>query len=160
PARVDVTQHALVSRTIDRLGGLKFLRDYPEIADEVVADPVFLEGLPRSGTTYFHYLFDRDPRFRVLRTWEAISPLPPAGFAPGTVAQRIAEEDERRAALRVHVPGIEAMHLMDANGPEECHAFMEQPYAAAGFFNLYNVPSYFDYLMDELDLVAAYQAHK
>ncbi len=54
----------LIDRTADRLEGLKWLRDFPEIGEEVVSEPVFLTGLPRSGTTYFQYLFDRDQRPR------------------------------------------------------------------------------------------------
>src|SRR5215831_14587926 len=49
--------------TTNRLESLKWVRDYPEIAQEPIEAPVFLMGLPRSGTTYFQYLFDRDRRF-------------------------------------------------------------------------------------------------
>jgi hypothetical protein len=160
PASEGVTRHGLVERTADRLAGLKFLHEHPEIGDEVITNPVFLTGLPRSGTTYFHYLFDRDPRFRLIRTWEAVMPSPPPGFAPETVATRMAQERERNAALSAHVAGFDAMHLIDDNGPQECHVFLEQSYAAAGFFNLLNVPSYFDYVMNEADLAGAYRVHK
>ena len=34
----------LVDRTADRLEGLKWLRDHPEIGHEVIAQPVFLTG--------------------------------------------------------------------------------------------------------------------
>ncbi len=150
---------SLVQRTADRLEGLKFLRDHPEIADERIEAPVFLTGLPRSGTTFFQYLFDRDTRFRLIRTWEGITPSPPPGFDPASVEQRKAEEEARREASRPSVPGFAALHLVDKDGPEECHAFMEHSYAAAGFHNLYRVPGYFDYLMDELDFDAAYRVH-
>src|SRR5262245_31957119 len=86
----------LVDRTADRLDGLKWLRDHPEIGAEVIAEPVFLTGLPRSGTTFFQYLFDRDPRFRLIRTWEGITPSPPPGFDTESVRRRKAEESERR----------------------------------------------------------------
>lgn len=153
-------QRSLLERTSDRLAGLKWLRDYPDIGAEKISEPIFLTGLPRSGTTFFQYLFDRDERFRLLRTWEAITPLPPPGFDPQSVLRRKAEENERRRQLRPSVEGFEALHLVDADGPEECHAFMEQSYAAAGFHNLLNVPSYFDYLMKSLDFVAAYRIHR
>jgi Sulfotransferase family len=155
-----ITHRALVSRTMDRLAGLQWLRDYPEIADEAIVAPVFLTGLPRSGTTFFQYLFDRDPRFRLIRSWEAISPSPPPGFDADSVTRRKAEEQERRRASRPPVEGFEALHLVDTHGPEECHAFLEQSYAAAGFNNLLNVPSFFDYLLDEADLEAAYRVHR
>jgi Sulfotransferase family len=149
----------LIDRTADRLAGLKWLRNYPEIGDEVIAQPVFLTGLPRSGTTFFQYLFDRDSRFRLIRSWEGITPSPPPGYDEESVRRRKAEEGERRRATRPQVSGFEALHLMDADGPEECHAFMEHSHAAAGLQNLYNVPSYFDFLMTALDLTAAYRVH-
>lgn len=158
--REGMLRELLVDRAADRLAGQRWLRDYPEIADEVIAEPVFLTGLPRSGTTFFQYLFDRDERFRLIRTWESVAPLPPPGFDVASVARRKAEETERRSRSRPPVEGFEAMHLVDVDGPEECHAFMEQACAAAGFHNLFNVPSYFDYLVDELDFTAAYRVHR
>jgi hypothetical protein len=151
---------SLVDRTADRLEGLKWLRDHPQIGNEVIAQPVFLTGLPRSGTTFFQYLFDRDSRFRLIRTWEGISPSPPPGYDVESVIRRKAEEGERRRQSRPQIAGFEALHLIDADGPEECHAFMEHSYAAAGFYNLFDVPSFFDYLMTSLDLTAAYRTHR
>jgi hypothetical protein len=151
---------SLLSRTVDRLEGLKWLREYPEIAEEVIESPVFLTGLPRSGTTFFQYLFDRDPRFRLIRTWEAITPNPPPGFDAASVITRKAEEEARRDALRPKVEGFDALHLIDKDGSEECHAFLEQGYGAAGFNNYLNVPSYFDALLDTLDMEAVYRVHK
>jgi hypothetical protein len=160
PARGEASAHGvLVDRTADRLAGLKWLRDFPEIDAEIIQPPVFLTGLPRSGTTFFQYLFDRDSRFRLIRTWEGISPSPPPGYDAESVQRRKAEEGERRRRTRPQVAGFEALHLIDADGPEECHAFMEHSYAAAGLYNLFDAPSYFDYLMTSLDLTAAYRTH-
>lgn len=160
PAAEAMAKLSLVSRTADRLQGLKWLRDYPEIGEAAVAAPLFLAGLPRSGTTFFQYLFDRDPRFRLIRTWEAVAPDPPPSFDAASAAARKAEETERRNALRPRVENFEALHLVDRDGPEECHAFLEQSYAAAGFNNLFRAPGYFDFLFDRLDFEAAYRVHK
>jgi hypothetical protein len=152
---------ALIDRTVDRIEGIKWLRRFPEISNEVIVAPVFLTGLPRSGTTYFQYLFDRDPCFRLVRTWESIAPLPPPGFDPESVARRKRDEQERRNQSRPkNIEGFEAMHLLDLDGPDECHVFLEQSAAAAGYHNLYDVPSYFDYLTTALDFAASYRAHK
>lgn len=156
----EITHKNLVNRTADRLEAIKWVRNYPDIASEEITAPVFLTGLPRSGTTFFQYLFDRDDRFRLIRTWEAITPSPPPGFDPDSVVRRKAEESERRRQSRPHIEGFEALHLVDADGSEECHAFMEHTYAAAGLHNLLNVPSFFDYLTDSADLTAAYRIHK
>ncbi len=155
-----ITHDGLVNRTADRLEGLKWLRDHPGIGEEDVVAPVFLTGLPRSGTTFFQYLFDRDPRFRLIRTWESISPSPPPAVDPASVERRKAEEQDRRRAAHPPVEGFDALHLVDLDGPEECHAFLEQSYAAAGLNNLLKVPGYFDALMDQVDMEAAYRVHK
>jgi hypothetical protein len=149
----------LLMDAVNRLEAQKWTRDHPEILQEPIEAPVFLMGLPRSGTTYFQYLFDRDRRFRLIRTWEASMPSPPPGFDPASVTRRRAEwvEIQKR---RGHFEGFEALHLYDEDGSDECHAFLEQSYGAAGLHNLFRVPTYFDWLMDELDLVETYQIHK
>jgi hypothetical protein len=151
----------LIDRTVDRLEGIKWVRNHPEIANEVISQPVFLTGLPRSGTTYFQYLFDRDTRFRLIRSWESISPSPPPGFDAESVRRRKAEEAERRRqAVPKQIKGFEALHLLDLDGPDECHVFLEQSYAAAGYQNVYDVPSYFDYMTTTLDFAPSYRLHK
>ncbi|CAN7519188.1 sulfotransferase [Phenylobacterium sp. LjRoot219] len=159
PEGAEMIRTMLQNDTVNRLEGLKWLRDHPEIADEPIAAPVFLMGLPRSGTTYFQYLFDRDRRFRLIRTWESMMPSPPPGFDPASVeARREAWREIQKK--RGHFEGFEALHLYDEDGSDECHAFMEQSFGAAGLHNLYRVPEYFDYLLDELDLAQTYRIHK
>jgi len=154
------TINGLVSRMADRIEGLKWIDEYQEIAQQVIHEPVFLTGLPRSGTTYFQYLFDNDRRFRLIRTWEAIMPNPPPCHDPESVLRRKAIETEINEKIAMKIEGFEALHLIDEDGPQECHVFLEQAVAAAGFQNLYDVPAFFDYLMSKLDLEAAYLIHK
>lgn len=149
----------LLTDATNRLQSLKWVRDCPEIAEEPITAPVFLMGLPRSGTTYFQYLFDRDPRFRLIRTWESTMPSPPPGHDPASVERRRAAWREIQQA-RPHFEGFEALHLYDEDGSDECHAFLQQSWGAAGLHNLYRVPGYFDWLLDGLDLVQTYRVHK
>jgi hypothetical protein len=159
PPSRDIAHETLVNRSAQRLDQLKWLKDHPEIAEERVEAPVFLTGLPRSGTTAFQYLFDHDTRFRLIRTWEAAAPSPPPGWDPDSIERRKAAERDK--IFGIPLPdNMDAMHLMDVDGPQECHLFLEQSYAAAGFHNMFNVPEYFDFLVDELDFVAAYKIHK
>jgi len=151
---------ALLRVVKDRLMAQKWLRDFPAIAEEAIREPVFLTGLPRSGTTYFQYLFDHDRRFRLIRTWEAIMPFPPPGHDPESIAQRKAMEREYNEEIRSKVEGFDALHLIDEDGPQECHLFLEYANGAAGYHNMYDVPDYFDFLMDDLDLEPVYRLHK
>jgi hypothetical protein len=155
-----LTMRHLGNDTVNRLEGLKWLRNHPEILQEPILAPVFLMGLPRSGTTYFQYLFDRDPRFRLIRTWESLTPSPPPGFDHESALRRRADWAERRGREHPTFEGFDALHLIDEGGSDECHAFLEQSFGAAGLQNLFRVPDYFDYIMDELDLVETYRIHK
>ena len=154
------THAALLRDTGSRLGGLKWLRDHPEIAAEPITAPVLLMGLPRSGTTYLQYLFDRDPRFRLIRTWEALTPSPPPGADPASAGRRKAEWAQIRRQISGATEGFDALHLIDEDGSDECHAFLAQSFGAAGLNNLYRVPGYFDYLLDEADLALTYRIHR
>ena len=149
----------LTMDAVNRLDSLKWVRDYPEIANEPIDAPVFLMGLPRSGTTYFQYLFDRDRRFRLIRTWESIMPSPPPGFDAESVQSRRATWVEMQQK-RSKAEGFEALHLYDEDGSDECHAFLEQSYGAAGLNNLCRVPGYFDWIMNGLDFEQTYRIHK
>lgn len=155
----DRVHSMLLMDSVNRLESLKWIGKQPEIADEPIEAPVFLMGLPRSGTTYFQYLFDRDHRFRLIRTWQSVLPSPPPGVDPASVEQRRAAFAEMQRN-RPHFEGFEALHLYDEDGSDECHAFLEQSYGAAGLHNLYRVPAFFDYLLDEADLAATYRVHK
>jgi hypothetical protein len=59
----------LVGRVVERNSAVKWVGDHPETAEEPINAPVFLTRLPRSGTTFFQYLFDNGPRFRLIRSW-------------------------------------------------------------------------------------------
>ncbi|MDE2301579.1 MAG: sulfotransferase [Sphingomonadales bacterium] len=154
-----LTRRQFVAEQGLRLEARQWLAERPEIAAEVIEAPVFLMGLPRSGTTYLQYLFDRDPRFRQIRTWQSTLPHPPPGLFPETIAPRRAAWIEARKA-HPSFAGFAALHLYDEDGPEECHAFLQHSYGAAGLNNLFRVPAYFDWLLDEADLVASYRIHK
>ena len=153
-------RRALVTRQADRIGGLKWCADHREILDEPI-DALFLCGLPRSGTTYFQYLFDRDRRFQLVRTWQSLVPLPPPAVDAQSVEQRKAFAREIRARTRPAEPeNFAALHLYHEDGSDECHAFLEQGVTAAGFHNVFDAPSYFDWLTSDCDPLPAYEVHK
>jgi len=155
----ETVRKGLVRDAVNRLHAILWMRDYPEVAKVIIESPVFLMGLPRSGTTYLQYLFDRDARFRLIRTWEASTPWPPPGFAPETVNERRAIWHNRRRSEKL-TDNFDAMHLLDDGGPDECHKFLQHGYGAVGIDNTTRAPGYFDYLLDEADLAQAYRIHK
>ena len=60
----------------------------PEILDEPIAQPIFITGLPRSGTTFLHRMMLEDPANRAPLVYETIYPCAPA---PGRRDRRAAQ---------------------------------------------------------------------
>jgi hypothetical protein len=143
-----------------RLETIKWINAHPETAEQPVVAPLLLMGLPRSGTTYFHKLFDFDPAIRVLRMWESMAPSPPPSADPDSAKARLAAAHEAMRVFKEIYPDLYAIHLYDPDGPEECHAFLAQTFGAAGYHNIMEVPSYYDWLEDHLDMRAVYRNYR
>jgi hypothetical protein len=133
---------------------------HPDILAEPIERPIFLMGLPRSGTTFLQNLFDHDEALRLMRTWETLCPCPPPAFEPDSVLPRIDAADRFLNGWRRDVENFDATHLMDVTGPDECAHIMSMGFTQAGFQNYLKVPSYFDWLLAEGDFRAAYLLHK
>jgi hypothetical protein len=150
----------LVQSIANRLESIKWMTAHPETAQQPVEAPLLLMGLPRSGTTYFHKLFDHDPAIRILRMWESMAPCPPPHANPDSAKARLAAAQETMRVFREIYPDLYAIHLYDPDGPEECHAFLAQTFGAAGYHNIMEVPSYYDFLEDHLDMHAVYRNYR
>ena len=75
-------------------------RTTPAIAAQPIAQPIFIAGLPRSGTSFLHSLLMQDPGSVVPRVWQTIYPYP-AG-RPGRAGgpdRRIAMVDRQLRAV-------------------------------------------------------------
>lgn len=60
-----------------RLELTAYRKDHPELAAEKVERPLFVLGLPRTGTTLLYELLACDPSSRSPTTWELSRPCPP-----------------------------------------------------------------------------------
>jgi hypothetical protein len=72
-------------------------RSYPEITKVKIERPIFVVGLPRTGTTLLHALLAEDPAVHSPQSWHMLSPSPPPGRGPvasGRIAfaQRVIED--------------------------------------------------------------------
>jgi hypothetical protein len=115
-------------------------REDPVISTRPLTSPIFIAGLPRSGTTFLHGLLAEDPVNRAPRIWEAIYPYPKhraAGFGAG----RRKVELQLRFFNRLS-PGIRSLHPIEADAPEECIEFTSQVFRSPRFDDIYRAPSY------------------
>jgi hypothetical protein len=146
--------------TVNRLRYTDDRKRYPAIADVTVEKPVFIIGLPRTGTTILHDILDQDPANRAPLTWELMFPSPP----PTTEA---AATDPRIAACQAQIPTgdrqselFKAMHPTGALLSQECVVMMGEAMCTPLFHNQFRVPTYEDWVDREADFANVYDFHR
>ncbi len=132
---------------------------HPVAVDAPMPRPVFVTGLPRSGTTALHRLLTADPRHQGLELWLAAAPQPrpPRSEWPEHPDHRRVQEDlDRRVAAN---PGLNGMHFMAPDVVEECWWLDRQTFRSWSFPSTAHLPSYARWLADQ-DLTAGYLHHR
>jgi hypothetical protein len=95
------------------------IKRHPEILDIAITRPIFIAGLPRSGTTHLVNWLSRDDRLNSLTLWESEEPVPASTLAPGEPDPRIARSAAYWSAFGALVPHMAAMHEMAAHDIHE-----------------------------------------
>jgi len=143
----------------NRLRMTDVLNHHPEIANGEIHQPIFIVGLPRTGTTILHELMAQDPANRVPMTWEVMHPWPPPQSATYETDPRIAAVEKHLAGVDRLIPGFKSMHPMGARLPQEDVALTAHDFASMIFSTTHAVPSYQAWL-DHADLRWVYAAHR
>jgi hypothetical protein len=141
---------------------LRLARDrvrFPWIARVRVASPIFIAGLPRSGSTFLHHLLAQDPQSRVLRAWEVLTPSPPPSPETDATDPRIAHARRQLRAFDRIAPEFKTIHPLSAELPLECIAVLAHSFVSSRFHTMYRVPSYQAWF-EQQDHRPAYALHR
>lgn len=111
----------------------------PDILLEPIAQPVFVTGLPRSGTTFLHRMMLLDPVNRAPLVYETIHPYPRSGARHDRRAAQVARQLRTFEYL---APEFRALHPLDATSPQECSEITAHVFRSLRFDTTYRVPSY------------------
>jgi hypothetical protein len=150
----DLLRQKLVGHLANRLRIEEYFRDFPEIGREVVAAPLVIVGLPRTGTTKLQRLLSRDKRFYSMLFWESQFPVPLPDETLERPATRIANARGIVDYMVSSMPKLLAIHPMAAEEADEEVMLMEHSFLSA--FDAYaNIPSYVHWL-DGQDQTPAY----
>lgn len=115
---------------------------HPEIADEQIDRPIFITGLPRTGTSITHELLAADPRHRAPRHWEVRNPCPPPETATYRTDPRIARADRQIRLWCEIVPEYDMMHELGGDIPVEDVQVMAHSFVSDEWMGRHVVPSY------------------
>ena len=129
---------------------------YPAVARQEIRQPLFIVGLPRSGTTLLHMLLAADPEHRAPLTWEVMTPSPPTRESEKRRIQRAMQSCN---CLNWLAPTFRHVHAVGAELPQECVGLMTPTFMSDQFDTMYYVPSYRAWFFRQ-DLLPAYQYHR
>ncbi|WP_101758836.1 sulfotransferase [Oceanicoccus sp. KOV_DT_Chl] len=100
-----------------RLQLTDYRKQRPVVAEQLIKRPLFVLGLPRTGTTILYELLAQDPAHRAPMSWEVSQPIPPAQLQTFTTDPRIPVVDKILQQTEMLAPGFKAIHAIGAELP-------------------------------------------
>jgi hypothetical protein len=134
-------------------------RQYPHYADVAIERPIFVTGLPRTGTTALHRLLTADPAHQGLEMWlaEYPQPRPPReSWDANPVYRQLEEQFEQH---HVEHPEFMGLHYMSAGEVEECWQLLRQSVHSVAYETLAHIPSYAHWLAKQ-DWTPTYRRYR
>jgi hypothetical protein len=129
-------------------------------AELPIRRPVFITGMPRSGSSFLHELLAEDPASRAPQVWEVMFPVPLSGNGNGADRERRIRKTAtnlwwfRRLA---HQP--DSVYPMRACSPHECVAIHGYTCLSQEFISTARIPGYEKFLRST-DLTPVYEWQK
>jgi hypothetical protein len=146
---------ALAARLLSEAGWAA----HPEHAAVPIERPIFVTGLPRSGTTALHRLLAADPGHQGLELWlaELPQPRPPRDtWAANPAFQHIQAGYQRH---HVEHPEFMGVHYIAADTVEECWQLLRQTLRSVSYECLAHLPGYSAWLRGQ-DWTGPYRRHR
>jgi hypothetical protein len=154
-----IARERVLGHVVNRLGYVGDRKRFPAIAREEIVKPVFIIGMPRTGTTILHDILAQDPDNRAPLTWETMFPSPPPEAATFDSDPRIARCAATFPSVDLQIPAFKAMHPMGATLSQECVTMMGEAMCTPLFHNQFRVPTYQDWVDHEADWSHVYAFH-
>jgi len=151
---------ALVNTLVNRMRVEDWLKKHPALLEQPIEKPLFVFGLPRTGTTLTINLLHADPARRSLLRWEAFDSVPPPTPEELHAGPRF---DKAQAAVDMalkYVPHISAIHHEDADSPTECQFAMTPSFCAQVYEAQACIPSYRDWFLHRASYLPAFRYEK
>ena len=142
-----------------RLQMTEYRKRHPEIAAQTVERPIFITGLPRTGTSITHELLAADPRHRAPLHWEIRNPFPPPETATYRTDPRIAQADRQIRLWCEIVPEYDQMHELGGDIPVEDVQVMGASFVSDEWMGRHVVPAFAAWYATS-DRIPGFEFHK
>jgi len=150
---------AIVKAIADRLKSTAYLESRPELLRRPIKRPIFVFGIPRTGTTLLSNLLAADPAHRSPLTWEIDDPIPPPTTATLYTDLRALARLEAERKLLAARPEAGKYYRSSAIYPNECVFIMAHDFKTLMWESRGKLPNYRDWIF-QTDVTSAYEYHK
>ena len=149
----------IVDHLVRRLQIDGYLAEHPDAAAAEVAQPVFVMGMPRTGTTVVINLLACDPARRTVLRWTLEEPVPPPEADQLYTDPRcLAALDRQQRALAEGLAGTN-IRFEWADSPAECVHVMNHDFKAMQWEASAPMPAYTEFIYS-CDMTSAYTLHR
>jgi len=156
---VERVREVLVKALTDRLKTTAYLKSRPELLQRPIRRPIFVFGIPRTGTTLLSNLLAADPAHRSPLTWEIDDPVPPPTAATLYSDPRALRRLEAERQMLAARPEMGKYYRSSAIYPNECVFIMAHDFKTLMWESRGNLPNFRDWIF-QTDVTSAYEYHK
>lgn len=136
----------IVGWFINRLRWVDDLKKHPEINDEIVRAPIFVTGMPRTGTTKLQRVLAADPAVQNLPFWQVLNYAPVPGHRIGEPDPRIAIGAGYIDQITQHSADFLTAHPAFVDAPEEESFIIETDFQSQANCTRLRAPSFWQRL--------------
>ncbi|HWC61280.1 MAG TPA: sulfotransferase [Verrucomicrobiae bacterium] len=154
---IKIHLHGLLTARL-KLAAQYQLQDRPGARTSIVR-PIFIIGMPRSGSTFLHELLALDPALRAPRVWEVMCPAEAVRPDRGWHDSRVWQAAWCLWWFRRLAPMADTVYPMRARTPHECVAIQSHTFLSEEFVSTCNIPTYETFLRST-NLRPAYEWQK
>jgi hypothetical protein len=130
----------------------------PSLLTRPIRAPLFITGMPRSGTTFLHRLILQDAGTIAPRLFQLVYPYASQDGRLGTTLRK-RWVSLQLALFRMIAPELNALHPIAVDTPEECTDITAHVFQSLRFDAMYRVPSYNSWL-GHSGFLNAYRFHR
>lgn len=127
-----------------------------QLTPTTIKKPIFILGLPRTGSSLLHELLDSHPDLHAPTFWA--SHHWPATKGKNLLTQNISRAQV--AAVDVLAPTFRRAHSLAALKPHECVSIQGYSFRSMQFHVAFRLPNYNRWMIDHSDWAPAYAWHK
>lgn len=159
PFTAQIMRANIIDVLQSRLSSQYFLAENPSCLDAEIIRPIFIIGMPRSGTTALHRLLVADDYNQGLEYWLGVRPQPRSDKTDWSSTLDFQQCDQKLKLMQQAAPQLKDIHDMAADQVDECRLLLMQSFMNVTFQSTAWVGDYEQWLL-EADFTAAYHRYK